>query len=188
MDQNRSHRSRTRFVVVQSAIVGLVAITQQAVVPFDVCARSDTWTRPSNDVQSKIWNDPRYNALGPSAYEWTHNFLWNEPDSASLTYTNTNLSGVWTEVQQSQCLRRDRDRAPWTEIWALTFRVTGIALKDAVYSVTVIPQERGYEIVQFRRPSTLHDELASLEFVTPDGAIVERWKETKPSVFVPMPR
>ena len=188
MDQNRSHRSRTRFVVVQSAIVGLVAITQQAVVPFDVCARSDTWTRPSNDVQSKIWNDPRYKALGPGAYEWTHSFLWNEPDSASLTYSDSNLSGVWTDVQESQCPRRDRERALWTEIWSLNFRVAGIVLQDSVYSVTVIPQERGYEIIQFRRPSTLGDELTSLEFVTPSGAVVGRWKETKPNVFVPMPR
>src|SRR2546425_2026357 len=29
-------------------------------VPFDICAESTTWVRPSPEVQAKIWNDGRY--------------------------------------------------------------------------------------------------------------------------------
>ena len=162
----------------------LSSFTQQVIVPFDVCVQSDDWKRPSTDAQSKIWNDPRYRELGPRAYEWTHNFLSNEPDSASLAYSSENLSGLWTQIKESQCPRRDRERNTWTEVWVLNYRVTEILLNGLVYSVTVIPQDRGYEIMQFRRPSNLNGALTSLDFVTPDGAIVDHWKETSPSVFV----
>jgi hypothetical protein len=157
-------------------------------VPFDVCAQSDSWSRPSPGIQSKIWNDPRYREPGPRAYEWTHSFLSVEPDSASLAYGTNNLSGLWTEQKESQCPRRDVERLTWTEIWALNYHVTGIVLKGLVYSVTVTPEERGYEIIQFRRPSELRDSLTVLEFVTPDGAIVDKWKESIASVFVPVGR
>ena len=29
-------------------------------IPFEVCAESTTWTRPTPEVQAKIWNDARY--------------------------------------------------------------------------------------------------------------------------------
>ena len=44
-------------------------------VPFDICAESTTWTRPSPEVQAKIWNDPRYSAFARDAYAWTHNIF-----------------------------------------------------------------------------------------------------------------
>ena len=162
------------------------SFVQQVTVPFDVCAQSVDWKRPSADVQSKIWSDPRYRALGPRAYQWIHNFLSNESDSASITYENENLSGLWTDIRTSQCPCRDREPNVWTEIWALNDLVTEISLDGLVYTITVVPQERGYEIIQFRRPDSLGAAPATLRFVTEWDAILDEWRETSPSVFAPV--
>lgn len=157
----------------------------QMTVPFDVCAQSDDWKRPSADVQSQIWNDARYKERGPRAYQWAHNFLWNEPDSASIAYENENLSGVWTDMRPNQCPRRDSERGKWTEIWTLNYHVAGVSLTARDYTITVAPRERGYEIIQFRRPETLGDSRTTLRFVTAEGNVLTEWRETSPSVFDP---
>jgi hypothetical protein len=45
-------------------------------IPFEVCAESATWTRPSPEVQAKIWNDLRYKDVAGTAYAcptgWIH--------------------------------------------------------------------------------------------------------------------
>jgi hypothetical protein len=153
--------------------IGIVSssFAQQVTVPFDACVHSDDWNRPSADVQSKIWSDARYKELGAGAYEWTHTFLWNEPDSASITYHKKNLSGLWAEIAHSQCPRRDGERDAWTEIWALNNRVTGISLSGLIYTISVVSQERGYEIIQFHRPDSLGAAKATLRFVNDDGRI-----------------
>jgi hypothetical protein len=166
----------------------LQSLPRPAVVPFDVCRQSADWTRPSPDIQSKIWNDPRYRDVAPHAYEWSHNFLSVEPDSASLTYHSQNLSGLWTRVTESGCPRRDEEKQTWTEIWALNYHVTGIVLNGLAYLVTVTPQARGYEVIQFHRAPDLSEKLTSLEFLTPDGRTVDRWRESSPSVFVALGR
>lgn len=168
--------------------IGIVSssLAQQVTVPFDVCVQSADWTRPSADVQSKIWSDPRYRERAAGAYEWTHNFLWSEPDSASIAYHQQNLSGLWTDVRESQCPRRDGDRKGWTEIWALNYRVTGISLSGLVYTITVVPQERGYEIIQFRRPDSLDAATETLRFVNDDGRILAELVEVSPSLFRPV--
>jgi len=165
--------------------VGLFTLpfAQQLAVPFEICAQSDTWIRPSAEMQARIWTDPRYRDLGPRAYQWTHNFIWNEPDSASLTYESDNLSGLWTEAKQSQCPRRDTDRAAWTEIWVLNYRVIGITLEDTTYTVSVVREERGYQMIQFRRADSLGARSASLKVVDENGSMLEEWSEVRPSVF-----
>ena len=49
-------------------------------IPFEVCAESTTWTRPTPEVQAKIWNDARYKDEAGTAYAWTHNFIALEPE------------------------------------------------------------------------------------------------------------
>src|SRR3954447_4072213 len=104
-------------VVALVAVTVLQSLTGHVVVPFDVCRESADWTRPSSAIQSKIWNDPRYRDVAPHAYEWTHNFVSVEPDSASLAYHSENLSGLWTDVTETRCPRRDEAKQTWTEIW-----------------------------------------------------------------------
>jgi hypothetical protein len=170
----------------QLLTIGIVAssFAQQVTVPFDFCAQSAVWKRPSPEVQSKVWRDARYRELGAGAYQWTHNFLWQEPDSASTAYDNQNLSGLWTDIKASQCPPREPNA--WTEIWALNYRVTGISLDGLVYTITAVPQERGYEIIQFRRPGSLGAAKARLRFVNDDGRILAEWVEVSPSVFAPV--
>ncbi len=148
-----------------------------------VCAESSDWQRPAAAVQSRIWSDPRYKEAGARAYQWTHSFLSSEPDSASIAYDNQNLSGVWTDIRVNQCPRRDSERGTWTEIWSLNYHVAGISVAGLVYTITVAPRERGYEILQFRRPETLGESLTTLRFVTADGDVLEEWRETHPTVF-----
>ena len=167
-------------------IMGVVSsvLAQDTAVPFTVCAESTDWTRPTADVQSKIWSDPRYRAPGPLAYQWTHSFLSGEPDSASIAYDNQNLSGVWTDIKPNQCRRRDSERSQWTELWSLNYHVAGISLAGLVYTVTVAPRRQGYEIIQFRRPETLGQSRTTLRFITADGNVLTEWRETSPGVLV----
>ena len=170
--------------------IGIVSssFAQQLTVPFDVCVHSDVWKRPSADVQSKIWSDPRYGERADRAYEWTHNFLSSEPDSASISYHQQNVSGLWTDARESQCPRRDRERQAWTEIWALNYRVTGMTLSGLVYTITVAPLEPGYEIIQFRRPASLGAAAkTTLRFVNDDGRTLGEWMEVSPAWNPPTP-
>ena len=161
-----------------------VSFAQQLTVPFDVCVHSDNWKRPSADVQSKIWNDPRYREQGGAgSYEWTHNFLSSEPDSASISYHQQNMAGLWTDPRENLCPHRNREREAWTEIWTLNYRVTGITLSALVYTVAVAPLEPGYEIIQFRRPESLGAAKARLRFVNYDGRTLLEWMEVEPGVF-----
>jgi hypothetical protein len=171
-------------VVLWAALIQHV-MAQQSVVLFDVCASSATWIRPSANVQSKIWNDPRYRDVGPHAFEWTHRLIPAEPDSASIQDSIMNLSGVWTDVGTNQCPWRGGERGQWTEIWSLHYHITGISLSGLVYTVDVVPLERGYEIIQFRRPQTLGEALTRLRFTTPHGRVLTEWRETSPSAFDP---
>jgi hypothetical protein len=175
-----------RAVVRVIVVLGMASwsFAQQLVVPFDLCVRSDVWTRPSAAVQAKIWSDPRY-PHGASAYEWTHNFVLTEPDSASLTYHSQNESGLWTDPRPSQCPQRYGDRIGWIEVWALNYLVTGISVSGSVYMITVIPQERGYDIIQFRRPASSRVATESLRFVGDDGTLLDEFVEVRPSVFAP---
>ena len=66
-------------------------------MPFDICAESTTWVRPSPEVQAKLWNDPTYSGLTRDSYKWTHNFLViDEP-----------LSAVWVLLHRVTEVRHD---------------------------------------------------------------------------------
>ena len=51
-------------VALMTIAVASSTAAQEMSVPFMICAQSDTWARPSADVQSKIWNDNRYKDVG----------------------------------------------------------------------------------------------------------------------------
>jgi hypothetical protein len=173
--------------LILTTVIAPVIAMQPLTVPFTLCASSESWRRPSAVEQSRIWSDERYKAPGPTSHEWTHNFVWNDPDSASITYHNENLSGLWTEGYANRCPRRDPGEL-WTEIWALNYHVTEIAIDGWVHTVRVEHRALGFEIVQFQRPASLGTPAAKLRFVTSDGAIVDEWNETTLSVFVPTSR
>ncbi|HEY7171304.1 MAG TPA: hypothetical protein VH417_10690 [Vicinamibacterales bacterium] len=170
-----------------SAVILAASFAPQTMVPFELCAESVVWTRPSPEVQAKIWNDPRYAGVGETAYEWTHDFVLNGLDSASLTYHSQNLSGLWTDPQGNRCLNRDSEHDRWTEIWALNYHVVRIDLNGPTYTITVTRRGRGYEIIQFRRPDSLGAATATLRFVDDGGKVLAEWVETALSAFKPLP-
>jgi hypothetical protein len=59
-------------------------------------------------------------------------------------------------------------------------------LSGLVYTMFVVAQDRGYEIIQFRRPDSLRAAKATLRFVDDDGRVLAEWAEASPSVFVPV--
>jgi hypothetical protein len=163
-------------------------LTAAESVPFDICAESTTWTRPAPEVQTKIWNDPRYTDFARNAYEWTHNFLVTEPDSASIAYHLMNVSGLWTAASEAfnKCPEKTGPNGyQWIEIWVLLHRVREVTHDANTYTITVEPTGKGFQSVFIRRmnPSTV------LRFVTPDGRELERWDESdrpdKPHAEVP---
>ncbi len=162
------------------------ASAQNTSVPFTICAESFEWTRPSPRVQSQIWNDNRYRDVGPSAYEWTHGFLLNDPDSASITYHNENLSGLWTARGRVQCQRHDDGALDWIEVWSLNHHVASITIDGVVITVTAEPREKGFEILQFQRPGSLGSAHATIRFVTERGEVLDQLVERKPLVFTPV--
>ena len=62
------------YAVLLSLFLFATSLSAQP-IPFEICAESTTWVRPSPEVQAKIWNDGRYKDFARTAYAWTHNFL-----------------------------------------------------------------------------------------------------------------
>src|SRR5215831_16106562 len=97
-------------------------------IPFQVCAESTTWTRPSKELQTnKIWNDSRYKGFGKDAYSWTHDFLvLDDFVNPSSIVGVTNLSGLWTAktLWLDKCyLDQQRSAANWIAVLSLLNRV-----------------------------------------------------------------
>ena len=91
---------RAALLVFNTLLYSQAALAES--VPFQVCAESTTWTRPSPELQTnKIWNDARYKGFGKDAYAWTHDFLVLDYFmNVSLMVGVTNLSGLWTVKTQ----------------------------------------------------------------------------------------
>jgi hypothetical protein len=178
--------ARTLLAVALAASVIARPVAQQEVIPFDVCARSDTWQRPTPDVQATMWSNPRYAGLDVSNVpQWTHHFFASEPDSASLAYDASNLSGVWTDDVPKHCAYRGTDSS-WVELWALGHHVVSILANRSKYAVTV-RAGRGYEIVQFRRLAPEGVARVSIQFVSESGETLDVLSETQPTMFVHSP-
>jgi hypothetical protein len=175
--------------VVGASVLGAIFLApatfaQSSPVPFVICAESFDWTRPTPSVQARIWNDNRYKDVGPSAYEWNHDFLLNEPESASLTYHSGNLSGLWTAGPRTHCQRHDGD-PEWIELWALNHHVASMTLEADVITVTAEHRDKGFEILQFQRPSSLGSAHATIRFVNARGEVLDQLVERTPLLFVP---
>jgi hypothetical protein len=140
-------------------------------IPFTVCKQSTTWTRPSADQQSKIWNDPRYSAHGAKAYEWSHNFLLVPPDSTSIQYHAENEAGLWTEGIFSPTCDKPvyKQNEDWVEAWILLYRVKKIEADGSVYTITVEPARKGFQSVMFKRIAP----NASFRFVDGKGRLLD---------------
>jgi hypothetical protein len=82
--------------------------------------------------------------------------------------------------------RRDTERDAWREIWALNYRVTGISSGGLAYTIAVVPQKRGYQIIQFREPDSLAAAKPTFRFVDDDGKILSEWVEVSPGTFAPV--
>jgi hypothetical protein len=157
-----------------SAFLFAASLSAQS-LPFDVCAASTTWVRPSPEVQAKIWNDGRYKDFARTDYAWTHDFIViDDPLSASGSYHLMNLSGLWTVAPINNKCDTGRNGYEWIEVWSLLHRVTQVTHTDNTYTVTVEPVGKGFQFVYIRRlnPS------AVLRFITPDGKELEKLDES----------
>ncbi len=165
------------YAVLLSLFLFATSLSAQP-IPFEICAESTTWVRPSPEVQAKIWNDGRYKDVAGNAYEWTHDFLVADPESASIPYHMANISGLWTATTKpDEChsVGKPRRRGyEWIEIWVLLHRVKEIRHDNNTYTIIVEPTARGFQSVLFHRLNP----NAVLRFVTPDGRELEKWDES----------
>src|SRR5437773_12482902 len=147
-------------------------------IPFEICAESTTWARPSPEVQAKIWSDGRYKDVAGTAYDWTHDFLVSDPESASIPYHMANISGLWTSTTNpGECHsvgKPHRSGNEWIEVWVLLHRVREIRHENDTYIIIVEPVGRGFQYVLFHRlnPSVV------VRFITSDGTELENWDES----------
>jgi hypothetical protein len=150
-------------------------------VPFEICAESSTWMRPSPELQTiKIWNDTRYKRFGKDAYEWTHHFLVIE-DFGHFhgIVALTNLAGLWTVKTKwvHQCyLDQERSSLGWIEVLLLLHRVKEIQHQDDTYTIVVEPSGKGFQWIFIRRING----FGVVRFVTSEGNELERWDESTP--------
>ncbi|NJN94131.1 MAG: hypothetical protein HC875_08575 [Anaerolineales bacterium] len=79
-------------------------------IPFEICAESKDWTRPSEEKQNQEWwSNGRYAGVDEKIikYYWEHNFLIDY-GNADDAFDNINLSGLWTDAAKlSECLAND---------------------------------------------------------------------------------
>ena len=173
---------RSFAVLILATLFLSQAVFAAETIPFDICAESTTWVRPSPGVQAKVWNDPRYRAFGRTDYAWTHNFLVIlDPESTNEFGYLSNLSGLWTVKPgdtASKCSSTNTRRSgyEWVAIWVLLHRVTQITHENNTYTVTVEPVGKGFQSVFIRRLNP----QAVLRFVTPDGRELDKWDESAP--------
>jgi len=160
----------TTFVFSQAALAESV--------PFQVCAESSTWVRPSPELQgNKIWKDTRYKDIGKDAYAWAHEFLvLDELMNVSGILAVTNLSGLWTVKTQwlNNCyVDRQHNLSTRIEVVSLLHRVKEIRYDANTYTVVVDPSDKGFQWIFIRRLNG----LGVLRFVTSEGKQLDVWDE-----------
>jgi hypothetical protein len=147
-------------------------------VPFETCAQSSTWMRPSPELQgNKIWNDSRYKGFGKDAYAWTHDFLvLDGVTDVSGIVAVTNLSGLWTVKTQwlHKCyLDHDQGISKSIQVLSLFHRVKEVQYDADTYTVVVEPSLKGFDWIFIRRLNG----WGTLRFVTPEGKQLDMWDE-----------
>jgi hypothetical protein len=170
------------LLVFMAFLVSQGLAAAEEAVPFQICGESATWTRPTPDVQAKVWNDPRYSGFARTDYAWTHHFvLILDPESTNEFGYISNLSGIWTAkpgevVDKCSSDKVRRSGYEWIEVLSLLHRVKEVRRETNTYTVIVEPVDKGFQSVFIRRQNP----SAVLRFVTPVGFELERWDESKP--------
>jgi len=150
-------------------------------VPFQVCAESNTWMRPSRELQAnKIWNDSRYKGFGKDAYAWTHDFLilHGYMDVSGIVGV-TNLSGLWTVKNQwlDKCyVNQPRSTTNFIPVLSLLHRVKEVRHDANSYTVIVEPRSKGYQWIYIQSVTGAQ----VLRFVTAEGKELEVWDGSVP--------
>jgi hypothetical protein len=123
-------------------------------IPFTVCKQSTTWTRPTAEQQTWIWNDSRYARPDvQTSYEWTHEFLLVPTDSTSIQYDMENEAGLWTEGTFGQKCDAPvyKHNEEWVQAWILLHRVRSIRAARGGYTITVEATAKGFQSIIFKR-------------------------------------
>ena len=172
-------RMKAFQVAVLVLLLGQISSLFGAPVAFEVCSQSATWTRPSPQVQARIWNDARY-AGSPKttteAYEWTHDFIQVPADSASIQYHSSNTAGLWTATDVTGVCQ-NRNNSDWLNIWVLLHRVTAIDREGSTYTIHVEPRQSGFQMIMFRNADSAAKSV--FRFVGPDGKLIQAIGEAR---------
>ena len=69
------------------------------------------------------------------------------------------------------------------EVWTLNHLVTGLKTDGLVTTLHVVPQARGYEIIQFRRQMSSTGQKARIRFADDSGKTLAEWLEVSPGMY-----
>jgi acyl-CoA synthetase (AMP-forming)/AMP-acid ligase II len=140
-------------------------------IPFEVCAQSEIWQRPSETKQKvKWWDDGRYLGADEAILRgmdspWQRT-VFLDYGNASPAYDQMNLSGLWTATEEREdifaaCYEKERHYAlthgKTIRLWLLFGQVQSIKQEGREYKVVVKPTEAGFQWVDIPRPDTTED-------------------------------
>jgi hypothetical protein len=128
---------------------------EASALAFAVCEQSDSWTKPSADLQrEQVWSQPAYAKRDEADLQATLDeqfFTWNG-DLAGLEEAYA-LHGLWAASDRrgiDPCAPAEQvAQGRYVDVFALAHRVTDVSLGGTTYEVTVEPTESGFVHVQF---------------------------------------
>lgn len=151
--------------------------------PIEPCAEMAEWSRPPEDQQVAIWNDPRWSGVGKADLRevLVQDFLLLGP-SASIRHDLLQLTGLWTlpdgawDGCRDESLQQALRAGAISELWLFGHTAVGATVGPAgVYSVAVEPTGSGVQIVHLPR----FPDLTSVLIVDADGVTLDELPSTE---------
>ncbi len=149
-----------------------------------VCEESKLWQRPSDDRQERrLARNRRYRdqAILESTW-WVRDFIFYQGHGSDSELEVYDLSGAWAAPDETRHCndadwRQQIEDDLFLELWVFNHEVLTVVRESNVYTVTVEPTGKGYQLVRFRRPEEDDAGDIRLIVVTPSGEELETLTE-----------
>ncbi|MFP4346423.1 MAG: hypothetical protein ACLFU8_17190 [Anaerolineales bacterium] len=177
--------------------VGLYALPEPAVsLPYTLCEASQSWVRPSETEQAEeVWSIPRYEGHEREILRWIfYQDFYRYHGGGSEMFDAWPTSGLWTSEAEYTCGTPSSRRPPQEtlELWLLLHNVVGVEHRGKVYTITVEPVERGYQIIHVPVSGPESEEQlgpeVEIRFVDRSGREIDRLPKAGPWNVAPRSR
>ena len=149
-----------------------------------VCEESKLWERPSDEQQERRfarYRRYRNQAILESVW-WVRDFIFYQGHESDRELEVYDLSGAWAAPDETRHCndadwRRQIEENLFLELWVFNHELLTVVREANVYTVTVEPTGKGYQLVRFRRPEEGDAGSIRLVVVTPSGEELETLTE-----------